>query len=169
MPEPTDRAEVAKLAAAVEAALTEGLQTAYRSDDPSLPSWTEGSRIGTAPAVQQPGRPAMSQRAVDLNTTLISTSVVIVALGGAGSAVLWASGHANPTVIAWLCGCVIAVPVVLAIPVLALKALVKGAKEAVEAAPPAEIHNHYNGPVHQDQRHTHSRTTGLWAKTTNQQ
>lgn len=142
--------------------------TSYRCDDPTVPSWVDGPRIGTALAVPQPGRPAMSQRAVDLNTTLISTSVVIVALGGAGSAILWASGHANPTVIAWICGCVVAVPVVLALPVLALKALMKSAKEVVEAAP-AEIHNHYNADVHQDQRNVHTRTSGVWAKTTNQQ
>jgi hypothetical protein len=169
MPEPTDRAEVRKLAAAVEAALAEGMPTAYRSADPSLPSWADGPRVGSSPVVAQPGRPAMSQKAVDLNTTLICTSVVIVAVGGAFSAVLWASGHANPTVIAWICGCVIAAPVVLALPVLALKSLMKSAKEVVEAAPPAEIHNHYNAPVHQDHRHTHSRTSGLWAKNTNQQ
>lgn len=167
-PEPADRAEVQKLAAAVEAVLVAEMKKVARTDDPSVPSWADGPQIGTAPAVAQPGRPPMSQRAVDLNTTLLSVSVVIVAAGGASSAFLWASEHANATVIAWVCGCVVAVPVVLALPVLALKALVKGAKEAVEAAP-AEVHHHYSGPVHQDQRNVHTRTSGVWAKTNNQQ
>lgn len=128
--------------------------------------------IGTTPPVtDQPGtrRPPMSQRAVDLNTTLISSSVVIVALGGATSAVLWASGHANPTVIAWVCACAIVVPAALAIPVLALKSLMKSAKDVVQATP-AEIHQHYNGPTYQDHRQTHlnTRTSGVIATTRNQ-
>jgi hypothetical protein len=165
-PEPTDRAEIQKLANAVEEALAGEMRTSYRSNNPDVPSWQEGSRIGTAPPVQQPGRAAMSQRAVDLNTTILSSSVLVAVLGGAASAFMWASGHANPTVIKWICVCAVAVPVVLAIPVLALKGLMKSAKEVVQAAP-AEIHHHYNGDV--DQREIHSRTSGVWVKNTNHQ
>jgi hypothetical protein len=119
--------------------------------------------IGAAPPVAQPGRPPMSQRAVDLNTTILSSSVVVAAVGGSTSAILWASGQADPTVIGWICGCVIAVPAVLAIPVLAIKSLMKTAKDVVEAAPPVH-HHHYSGNVyHQDQRTTHSKNTGLVA------
>lgn len=147
--------------------------TSVRIEDPNIPSWQDGPRIGTTPPVtDQPGtrRPPMSQRAVDLNTTLISTSVVITALGGATSAVLWASGHANPTVIGWVCACIVAIPAALAIPVLALKSLAKTAKEVAEAAPPT-INQHYSGPVHQDHRavHVHTKTTGVIAYTRNQQ
>ena len=146
--------------------------TSVRIEDPNIPSWQDGPRIGTTPPVtDQPGtrRPPMSQRAVDLNTTLLSASVVITAVGGATSGVLWASGHANPTVIGWVCACIVAVPAALAIPVLALKGLMKSAKEVVQAAPPT-ITNHYSGTVHQDRRQTHvnTKTVGVIAYTRNQ-
>src|SRR4051794_16053633 len=79
-PEPTDRAEVAKLANAVEEALADAMPTRVRNEDPAVPSWRDGPRIGTAPPVSdQPGarRPAMSQRAVDLNTTILTSSVLV--------------------------------------------------------------------------------------------
>lgn len=164
MPEPTDRAEVRKLAAAVEAALAEGMPTAYRSADPSLPSWADGPRIGTALPVPQPGVPPMSQRSTDIGRTALYCGVATVPPGLIAIGLLLASGQADPVVVGWIC----AAPAALAVPILAVARLVRGAKEAVEAAP-AEHHHHYAGPVHQDQRHTHSRTSGLWAKTTNQQ
>jgi hypothetical protein len=182
LPEPTPTAPAAGQATPTDAdreairglmaALDEiGAQqpTAVRIDDPDVPSWKDGSRIGTTPPVAQPGRPAMSQRAVDLNTTILSSSVLVAVLGGAASAVLWASGHANSTVIAWACACVVAVPAALAVPVLALKGLMKSAKEVVQAAPP-EIHQYYNGRVYQDNRknHLHTETSGLIATTRNE-
>ncbi|GAA1377953.1 hypothetical protein GCM10009612_78330 [Streptomyces beijiangensis] len=53
------------------------------------------------------GRPPMSQRAVDLNTTILSSSVAIGMGGLAVTGALWASSQANPTVIAWICGCAV--------------------------------------------------------------
>jgi hypothetical protein len=144
---------------AVDAALAQQ-PTFYRDH-------TDTPEIGDTPPVPQPGRPPMSQRAVDLNTTLLSSSVVIGMLGVAGTGVLWASSQANPTVIAWMCGCAVGVPAALAVPVLALKALMKGAKQVVEAAPP--VHHHtYEGSVYQDQREVHSKNTGVWARTNNE-
>ncbi|MCX4911817.1 hypothetical protein [Streptomyces sp. NBC_00878] len=135
------------------------IPTSYRDPVPA-------PTIGTAPPVSQPGRPAMSQRAVDLNTTILSTSVLTAMLGGAVTGILWASGEANPTVIAWICGCIVAVPAAIGLPVLALKGLMKSAKEVVEAAPP-EIHNHFNGTVNVDRRQAHSKNTGFIATNRN--
>jgi hypothetical protein len=123
--------------------------------------------IGTTPPVPQPGRPAMSQKAVDLNTTILSISVVIGMTGLAATGVLVASGHANQTVIAWVCACVVAVPAALALPVLALKALMKSAKEVVQAAPPT-IHNHYSGQITQTTNTINADTRGLVAITRNE-
>jgi hypothetical protein len=162
-PEPTDRAEVWKLAAEVEAALADGMRTSFRSSDPSLPSWADGPRIGTAPAVPQPGVPPMSQRSTDIGRTALYCGVATVPPGLIAIGLLLASGQADPVVVGWIC----AAPAALAVPILAVARLLRGAKEVVEAAPPAEVHNHYSGPV--DQRNVHSRTSGLWAKTTNQQ
>jgi hypothetical protein len=169
-PTDADRDNIRRLVAAVDEIATQQ-PTAVRITDPSIPSWQDGPRIGTTPPADQPGarRPPMSQRAVDLNTTILSSSVLVAVLGGAFSAVMWASGHANPTVIKWVCVCAVAVPAVIAIPVLALKSLAKAAKEVVQAAPP-EIHQHYSGHVYQDRRQTHLNTTtrGVIATTRNE-
>jgi hypothetical protein len=138
-----------QLLAAVEEAMR--TPTSYRDDAP-VPM------VGTAPPVAQPGRPPMSQKATDVSALMLSGGLASLPIGAAASLVLWASGHADPMVIAVIC----AAPTTL---ILALSRLVKRAKETA----PDEIHNHYNGPVYQDQRNVHSSTRGVWAKTNNQQ
>jgi hypothetical protein len=125
--------------------------TSYRDHSPT-------PTIGAAPPVPQPGRPPMSQRAVDLNTTILTSSVLTAVVGGSATSILWASGHADPTVVAIVFGA----PTAL---VLALGRLVKRAKGVL----PEEHHHHYDGPVYQDQRNVHTSTRGVWAKTTNTQ
>lgn len=142
-------AQARQLLAAVEEAMR--TPTSYRDDAP-VPL------IGTAPPVAQPGRPPMSQKATDASALMLSGGLASLPLGAAASLVLWASGHADPAVIAVIC----AAPTTL---ILALSRLVKRAKEAA----PDEIHNHYTGPVYQDQSETHTTTKGVWAKTNNQQ
>lgn len=111
--------------------------------------------IGTAPPVTQPGRPPMSQGATDASALMLSGSVLTVAVGGAGSLVMLASGYADPVV----CALVFGAPAAL---ILALGRLVRRAKSAL----PAEIHHHYSGPVHQHSQTVtnHNRWMG---KTTN--
>lgn len=153
-PEPTNRAEIQKLANAVEEALTEEMKTFHRDDSP-VPL------IGTAPPIAQPGTPPMSQRATDISRIMLAAGMATVPPGLITIGVLLASGQANPTVVAWIC----AAPAALAVPILALARLFRSAKEAEP-----EVHHHnYSGPVYQDQRNVHSSTRGVWAKTTNQQ
>ncbi|MFF5609274.1 hypothetical protein ACFY65_23285 [Streptomyces cellulosae] len=119
--------------------------TRYRDDSP-IPQY------GPNPPVPQPGRPPMSAKAVDDTARMIGASVVIATTGGATTAVLWASGYANPVVVA----CVFGAPTAL---VLAISRLLRSAK------PEPEVHQHFHGPVtHQT---THSRTNGVWAKNIN--
>lgn len=151
-PEPTDRAEVQKLASAVEEALVEGMKTFHRDPSP-VPL------IGAAPPVAQPGRPPMSQSAVDASTMMLSGGVATVLVGGAASLVMIASGYADPTV----CAIVFGSPAAL---ILALSRLARRAKEVVEVAPP-QHHHYYNGDVYQTQSHTTNNTRGVWAKTIN--
>lgn len=125
--------------------------TSYRDTTP-VPT------IGTAPPVPQPGRPPMSAKAVDDSVRMLSASVLIAATGGAATAVMWASGYANPTVVALVLGA----PTAL---VLALARLARRAKDVL----PEEHHHHYTGPVYQDQRNVHTETRGVWARTNNQQ
>lgn len=153
---PAARAFLADVEEALAEAARVPAATSYRDPRPTPP-------IGTTPPVPQPGRPAMSEKAVDDTARMIGASLVIGMTGAAGTSILWASGHANPEVIAWAC----AVPVSVAVPVLALSRLVKRTKD-VAAAAPAEQHHHYNGPVTQDHRTYTSETRGIWASTRNQ-
>ena len=148
-PEPTDRAEVTKLAAAVEEALAEALPTSYRDNSP-LPAY------GPTPPVPQPGarRPPMSQRATDASALMLSAGVASLPIGGMTSLVLYTLGHTDPVSLAIGAGA----PASLAIPILALARLVRRAGEAA----PAEIHQTYTGPVHQETRITHTRA--VWSK-----
>jgi hypothetical protein len=105
----------------------------------------------------------MSQRATDTSAIILSAGLASLPVGAAATGILWASGHADPTVIGLIC----AAPIGLAVPILALSRLAKRAKETVEAAP-AEIHQHYTGTVIQDQRSLNTTTRGIVAHTRNQ-
>jgi hypothetical protein len=132
---------------------------------PSIPSGQEGARIGTAPVVPQPGIPPQSRAAVDYAVRVLSTGVATSLCSGSLALIIYASQWANPLV----CGIVFAAPIGLAVPIAALSRLLSRAQQVVEAAP-AEIHQHYNGYVHQDnrQQHLHNRTAGVIAYTRNQ-
>lgn len=156
-PEPTDRAEVHKLAQAVEAVLAaEMAKTSYRDDTP-LPT------IGSTPPVAQPGIPPMGQQATDIGRAAMYCGLATVPPGLIAIGVIVASEHANPTVIGMIC----AAPAALAIPILAVAGLLRRAKEVVEVAPPT-VHNYYSGPVTQDSRSITTSTRGVIANTRNQ-
>ncbi|MFJ9101319.1 hypothetical protein ACIRJM_22960 [Streptomyces sp. NPDC102405] len=153
-PEPTDRAEVTKLAAAVEEALANVAPTSYRDDSP-VP------QIGTALPVAQPGTPPMSARTTEVTRSVMYCSLATVPPGLIAVAALVASEHANPTVIGMIC----AAPAAIAVPILAVARLVRRAGEAA----PTEINQTYTGPVYQDQRNVENKNIGVWVKNTNQQ
>jgi len=132
--------------------LAAALPTSYRDTSP-LPAH------GDTPPVAQPGIPPMSQRAVDASRLMLTAGLATVPPGLVAIGILIASRQADPTVIGMIC----AAPAAVAVPVLALARLLTRAREAM----PDTHHHHYDGPVHQDQRTTHTRTTGLWAKTDN--
>ncbi|MGW7487141.1 hypothetical protein [Streptomyces sp. NPDC054786] len=123
--------------------------TAYRDDTPP-------PAHGDTPPVAQPGRPPMSQGATDASVLMLAGGATTAMVGGTAAVLLYVSQFADPVV----CGLVFGAPTAL---VLALGRLAKRAK------PAPDIHHHYQGPVHQDQRNVHSRTTGVWAKTNNHQ
>ncbi|UDM01255.1 hypothetical protein [Streptomyces longhuiensis] len=122
--------------------------TAYRDDTP-IPTH------GTTPPVAQPGRPPMSQGATDASVLMLAGGTATAMVGGTASVLMYVSQFADPVV----CGLVFGAPTAL---VLALARLAKRAK------PAPDVHHHYEGPVYQDRRNVHSRTTGVWAKTNNQ-
>ncbi|MFF9240088.1 hypothetical protein ACF1AL_14815 [Streptomyces sp. NPDC014801] len=118
----------------------------------------EARRESTSPP---PGRevPAMSARTTEVSRAVMYCSLATVPPGLVATAILLASDHADPTVIGMIC----AVPAALAVPILALARLLRGAK------PQPEVHHHYEGTVYQDQRNVHSNTRGVWAKNINRQ
>jgi hypothetical protein len=149
--QPTLDDQAHKLIEAVNEALT--TPTHYRDETP-VPA------IGNALPVPQPGRPPMSQRATDASALMLSAGVASLPLGAAATGILWASGNADPVVIAVIC----AAPTTL---VLALSRLMKRTKDTVQAAPPV-IHQHYNGNVTQTRNTIHADNRGIWAKTRNE-
>jgi hypothetical protein len=158
-PEPTDRAEVTKLAAAVEEALAAAIPTKY--NNPDLPSHRDGPQVGDTPPVPQPwpAAPPMSARATNNARVFMYCSWAAVPPGLLAIGILVASQHANPTVIGMIC----AAPAAIAVPILAIARLIR---RAGQAAPP-EIHHHYEGPVYQDQRNVQNKNIGAWVKNTN--
>ncbi|MFF9070501.1 hypothetical protein ACF09E_34665 [Streptomyces sp. NPDC014891] len=136
--------------------LREAFRPTFYRDDAPLPA------VGTAPPVAQPGRPPMSQRATDISgiTTAVGLASAPISLGTC--AVLWTAGQLDPVVLGLLVGAPIAFVAVLG------RAL-KRAKGVVEAAP-AEVHNHYTGPVLQNHHTTVTTTStnGMFAATRNE-
>lgn len=133
------------------AAMNEIAATSFRDNTP-VPS------IGTAPPITQPGRPPMSQKAVDASAVMLAGSVASVPLGGMTCLVLYTLDQVDP--VSLTIGA--SAPIAL---VVAVSVLLRRAKGSL----PAEIHHHYEAPVYQDQRNVHTSTRGVWAKTNNQQ
>lgn len=127
--------------------------TSFRDDTP-IPA------IGAAPPVPQPGRPSMSQRATDISGIMLSAGLASVPISGGVSLVMWTVGQVDPVVIGIVC----VAPVAF---LGALSRVFKRAKETVAAAPP-EIHQHYEGTVHQDHSSYSTQTRGLIARTRNE-
>lgn len=127
--------------------------TAYRDPTPT-------PTIGTAPPVPQPGRPPMSQRATDASSLMLAAGLATVPPGLIAIGLLVASGYADPVVIGMVC----AAPAVIAVPVLAVARLLRGAQGVG-----GDTHHHYNGPVSQHSETVSTQTHGLFAKTINKQ
>lgn len=149
-----------KMLAALNAAIQQEKQqpTAIRIEDPDVPSWADGTRIGTTPPVDQPGRPSMSSKAVDDSVRMWSFGGMTVLVCGGVALVMAVSDRADPTAIGVFFGGV-------AVVALAIARLLR----RVGQVAPAEVHNHISGPVHVDQRNVQNKNSGVWVKNTNEQ
>jgi hypothetical protein len=125
--------------------------TAYRDDRP-VPQY------GTTPPVPQPGIPPMSSKAVDDAVRMLSAGAASLPIGGMTALILHVLGTVDPEQLA--IGAT--APTVL---VLAVTRLLRRFRDVI----PPEIHNHYEGPVYQDQRNVQNKNIGAWVKNTNQQ
>ncbi|MEU5314415.1 hypothetical protein [Streptomyces sp. NPDC021562] len=104
----------------------------FHRDTTPLPAY------GTTPPVPQPGRPPMSQRAVDVSTVMLAGSVASVPVGGITCLLLWTLDAVNPVNLAIGASA----PVAVLLSAGALLSRLKGVH--------TEHHHHYSGPVHQD-------------------
>lgn len=138
--------------AVIRAAVENALHEARRTDT------SPKAVIGNSPPVEQPGRPAMSQKAVDDSVRMLAAGAASLPIGGSVSLILYTLGHVDPAQLA--IGA--AAPVAL---VIAASRLLSRAKGVL----PEEHHHHYEGTVIQDHRTLTTQTRGVWAKTTNQQ
>ncbi|MFE9432867.1 hypothetical protein [Streptomyces sp. NPDC006640] len=138
--------------AAVEAhRIITNFATSFRDQTP-VPT------VGQAPPIAQPGRPPMSQKAVDDSVRMLSAGAASLPIGGMTALVLHVLGTVDPTQLALGA----AAPTAL---VLAIGALLKRAKAVL----PDEHHHHYDGPVYQDQRNVQTNSKGVWVKNINEQ
>lgn len=135
-------------------AVNEALPTSYRDPSP-IP------RYGPTPPVPQPGVPAMSQQATDIGRAAMFCGLATVPPGLIAIGIMVASEHADPTVIGLIC----AAPAALAVPILAVAALIRSAARSAQGIG-GEHHHHYAGPVHQEHR-TVTTDSRWWGKTTN--
>jgi hypothetical protein len=161
-PEPTDRAEIQKLANAVEEALTKEMRTSYRDDSSDLPSWRDGSRIGNTPPVQQPDSRIAPQWAVGIAVASVGVGAGATGLGCAAWLLFKGLSLVSVPGLERFALIVIAPFAGAAMVVTAIGAAIGKARTTITT-----IHNHNSGPV--DQREIHTKTTGVWAKTNNQQ
>ncbi|MFE2486024.1 hypothetical protein ACFXGR_22540 [Streptomyces mirabilis] len=161
-PEPTNRAEIQKLANAVEEALAGEMQTSYRDDSSDLPSWRDGSRIGATPPVAQPDTRIAPQWAVGIAVASIGVGAGATGLGCA--AWLAAKGLSMVSVpgLERFALIVIAPFAGVAMVLTAASVAIGKARKGITV-----VNNH--GPVHVDRRKIRSKTTGVLVKNTNQQ
>ncbi|MFI1166545.1 hypothetical protein ACH4UM_23815 [Streptomyces sp. NPDC020801] len=158
LPEPTPTAPAAGQAAnpltdaVISAAVDKAIEDARRKGT------SPKAVIGNATPVPQPGIPPMSSKAVDDAVRMLAAGAASLPIGGMTALVVHVLGTVDPAQLA-IAG---ATPVAL---VLALARLLRRAKDVV----PAEVHNHYEGTVYQDQREQRTESYGVWVKNNNQQ
>lgn len=124
--------------------------TRYRDD-------TELPETGDAMPVTQPGRPPMSQRAVDHSRIVLAYGAASLPIGGVLSLILHTA--ANMTTTQLLTIGAAPVGVVIAIGVAA-RMIGSAVREGAEALP-REQHDHYEGNVTVHRTELHTRTRGL--------
>ncbi|MGW7087550.1 hypothetical protein ACWGH2_29195 [Streptomyces sp. NPDC054871] len=151
-PTDADRAAARRMIAALDE-----IPTRYVNDDPDVPSWREGARIGDAPVVEQPGTPSMTRRETQIGRVSLCVGAGVSMPILAGAVFMVATERANTAVIAWGAGTITS----LALLVAAVGYFVR---RIVAVAPP-EIHNHIAGDMYEDRREVRAKTNALWNQT----
>ncbi|SFT31833.1 hypothetical protein [Streptomyces sp. ok210] len=133
-----------------------GAQQPTSYNNPDLPSWEDGPRIGDAPPVKQYDKRIVPAWAAGIAVASIGVGAGVTGIGCGAWLVL------NALASVTLNGVLM---VTLPFAGLAMAATAIGA--AISRARSAVTTNVFNGSV--DQRNVHSTTNGVWAKTNNKQ
>jgi hypothetical protein len=146
---PTHAAMTDQEAAAKARRIIADFATSYRDDSlPSVPT------IGDAPPVLQPDKRIVPAWAAGIAVASIGVGAGTTGIGCAAWLIL--KGLAAVTLDSVL---------MVTLPIAALAMLVTAIGAAINRARPTVTTNVYKGTVHQ--KNIHSRTTGVWAKTSN--
>lgn len=157
-----DREQAARWLAALDE-ITEEKPTAIRVDDPAIPSFQDGARIGESAPVPQPDSRIVPAWAAGIAVASIGVGAGVTGVGCGAWLVL--QGLASVTLYGVLA---VTLPLAgVAMVITAIGGLASRVKRVVEAAPPTH-HHHYAGPVTQDSRQITTRTNGVIANTRNQ-
>ncbi|MEU1497294.1 hypothetical protein [Streptomyces sp. NPDC005732] len=160
-PTAADRENIRRLFAALDEAVADQ-PTAVRVDDPSIPSFEDGAKIGDTPPVSQPDSRIVPAWAAGVAVASIGVGAGATGLGCA----------------AWL-ACkglsMVSVPglerfaLIVIAPFAGAAMVLTAAGVAISKARTAITVVNNNGPVYQDQREIRSKATGLVVKNNNQQ
>lgn len=156
-PTDADREQIRRLVAAVDE-----IEKPTSYDNPDLPSWRDGSRIGTTPPVPQPDARIAPQWAVGIAVASIGVGAGSTGLGCAAWLAFKGLSLVSVPGLERFALIVIAPFAGAAMVLTALGAAIGKARTAITT-----IHNHNSGPV--DQREIHSKNFGLAVKTDNSQ
>jgi hypothetical protein len=163
---PTDRDNIRRLFAALDEVAAEQ-PTAVRVDDPAIPSFKDGPRVGNTPPVQQPDSRIVPAWALGIAVGSVGVGAGSIGLGCA----VWLACKGLSSVIHSLSTVTLTGVLTVAIPFAGLAMVataIGGAISKAKRAVVPDVHNH-SGPEYHEHRTTHTQTRGVWAKTNNQQ
>lgn len=153
IPTDADRDSIRRLFAALDEVAAEQ-PTAVRVEDPSIPSFKDGPRVGDAPPVRQPDHRIVPAWALGIAVASIGVGAGVTGIGCGAWLVL--RGLAAVTLNSVL---------MVTLPFAGLAMVVTAIGGALKSMGDTHVTNNYNGPVRQENRTTNSRS--IWNKTIN--
>lgn len=137
--------------------------TAVRIEDPAIPSYKDGPRVGSTPPVPQPDSRIVPAWALGVAVASIGVGAGTTGLGCA----VWLACKGLSSVIHSLSTVTLAGVLTVAIPFAGatmLATAIGGAISKLKQAATPEIH-HHNGPEYHEHNTTTTHTRAVWAKT----
>jgi hypothetical protein len=139
--------------------------TAVRIEDPAIPSYKDGPRVGTTPPVPQPDSRLVPAWALGVAVASIGVGAGSIGLGCA----VWLACKGLSSVIHSLSSVTLAGVLAVAVPFAGatmLATAIGGAISKFKKAAVPEVH-HHNGPEYHEHNTTTTNTRAVWAKTIN--